>query len=165
MLLLIDSCDYPLLLNYNLSLILPCISLWLTGWHWLLRMQIWISASLLVCLHFWHLACLRFFVIPSARHCTYVVACLLLTNMLSILASCALLCLHSILRFRPTPWWCKALVLSVASLQFWSCLICPMFPLLFGVCRVLVFLRGPVVVCGPALWSYSLVWKLLSVIP
>ena len=37
-----------------------------------------------------------------------------------------------------------------------------MSPLAFGVCRVLVFLQGPVVVCGPALWSCSLVCKLLS---
>ena len=45
-------CNHLLLPSCSLSLILPCISLWLTGWHWLLCMQIWISASLLVYPHF-----------------------------------------------------------------------------------------------------------------
>ena len=84
--------------------------------------------------------------------------------MLSILASSALLCSHGILQFRPTLWRCQALVLSVASLRCRSCLIRPMFPLLFRVFRVLVFLRGPMVVYSPAFWSYSLVWKLFSVL-
>ena len=92
-LLLMDSRDHLLLLSCSLSLILPCISLWLTGWHWLLHIQIWINASLLVCPHFWCLACLRPFVVPSARHCTCVVVCLQLANILSILSGCALLCL------------------------------------------------------------------------
>ena len=53
-------------------------------------MQIWISASLLVCPHFWHLVHLKPFVVPSARHCTCVMECLQLANTLSILAGCAL---------------------------------------------------------------------------
>ena len=36
-LLLMDSCDYLLQLSCSLSLILPCTSLWLTSWHWVLR--------------------------------------------------------------------------------------------------------------------------------
>ena len=48
-------------------------------------MQIWISASLLVCPHFWRLACLRPFTVPSARHYTCVMECLLFTSMLIIL--------------------------------------------------------------------------------
>ena len=146
-----DSHDHLLLPSCSLSLILPCISLWLTGWHWLLYMQIWISAYLLVYLHLWHLTCLRPFLVLSARHYTCVVECLLLTSKLSILANCALLCLHSVLQFRPTPWWCKALVSLVASLQFCGCPICSMSSLPSGVCRVLALLWGPLVVCGPAI--------------
>ena len=48
-----DSRNYLLLLSCSFSLILLCISLCLTGWHWLLHMQIWISAYLLLCPHFW----------------------------------------------------------------------------------------------------------------
>ena len=160
-----DSCNQLLLPSYSLSLIPPCISLCFTGWHWLLHMQIWISASLLMCLHLWCLAHLRAFVAPSSRRYTCVVEYLLLASMLSILYSCALLCLHSILQFRPTLWRCQALVLSVASLWFHSYLICSMFPFPFRVLRLLVFLRGPMVICGPDIWSFSLLWKLLSAIP
>ena len=93
-----------LLSSCNLSLILPCISFCLTGWLWLLCMQILICASLLVCLHFWCLIHPRLFVVISSRHCTCVVEFLRLTNTLSILAGCALLCLYCILQLRPTLW-------------------------------------------------------------